>query len=80
MAIFKLSSILKKLERFENNSLKALFGQNMKTLKILQLSPDSRYFQKLALKYISYCNIRASVKTRPPMLHNLLQFTPSFHP
>ena len=42
MAIFKLSSILKKLERciFENNSLKALFGQNMKKVKILKLSPD----------------------------------------
>ena len=56
MAIFKLSSILKKLERFgsfncifENNSLKALFGQNIKQLKILKLSPDSRYLQKLAL-------------------------------
>ena len=36
---------------FENNSLKALFGQNMKKLKILKLSPDSRYLQKLALKY-----------------------------
>ena len=35
---------------FENNSLKALFGQNIKKLKILKLSPDSRYFQKLALK------------------------------
>ena len=35
---------------FENNSLKALFGQNMKKLKILKLSPDSRYLQKLALK------------------------------
>ena len=34
---------------FENNSLKALFGQNMKKLKILKLSPDSRYLQKLAL-------------------------------
>ena len=35
---------------FENNLLKALFGQNMKKLKILKLSPDSRYLQKLALK------------------------------
>ena len=35
---------------FENNSLKALFGQNMKKVKILKLSPDSRYLQKLALK------------------------------
>ena len=34
---------------FENNSLRALFGQNMKKLKILKLSPDSRYLQKLAL-------------------------------
>ena len=34
---------------FENNSLKASFGQNMKKLKILKLSPDSRYLQKLAL-------------------------------
>ena len=58
MAIFKLSSILGKNSRalgsfnciFENNSLKALFGQNIKKLKILKLSPDSRYFQKLALK------------------------------
>ena len=37
---------------FENNSLKALFGQNMKTLKILKLSPDSRYLQKLALNTV----------------------------
>ena len=37
---------------FENNSLKALFGQNMKKLKILKLSPDSRYLQKLALKLL----------------------------
>ena len=58
MAIFKLSSILKKLERFgisfncifENNSVKTLLGQNMKELKILKLSPDFRYLQKLALK------------------------------
>ena len=27
-----------------------LFGQNMKKLKILKLSQDSRYLQKLALK------------------------------
>ena len=31
---------------FENNSLKGLFGQNKKKLKVLQ---DSRYLQKLAL-------------------------------
>ena len=35
---------------FENNSLKGLFGQNMKKLKILKLSRDFRYLQKLALK------------------------------
>ena len=35
---------------FENNSPKALLGQNMKKLKILQLAPDFRYLQKLALK------------------------------
>ena len=39
---------------FENNSLKALFGQNTKKLKILKLSPDSRYLQKLALKLKSF--------------------------
>ena len=57
MAIFKLSSILKNSSAlgsfnciFENNSLKALCGQNMKKLKILKMSPDSRYLQKLALK------------------------------
>ena len=36
---------------FENNSLKALFGQNMKKLKILKLSPDSRYLQNLAIEH-----------------------------
>ena len=36
---------------FENKSLKALFGENMKKLKILKLSPDSRYLQTLALKW-----------------------------
>ena len=25
-------------------------------------------------------NVRASVKTRPPKLHNLLEFSPPFHP
>ena len=34
---------------FENNSLKALFGQNMKKVKILKLSPDFWYLQTLAL-------------------------------
>ena len=38
---------------FENNSLKALFGQNMKKVKILKLSPDSRYLRKLALNFIT---------------------------
>ena len=57
MAFFKLSSILKRIKRvgifnyvFENNSLKGLFGQNMSKLKILKLSRDFRYLQKLALK------------------------------
>ena len=36
----------------ENNSLKALFGQNMKKVKILKLSPDFRYLLKLALNSI----------------------------
>ena len=60
MAIFKLSSILKNSSALgsfncivENNSLKALFGQNMKKLKILKLSPDSRYLQKLALNFVA---------------------------
>ena len=39
---------------FENNSLKALFGQNIKKLKILKLSPDFRYLQKLALKSLNW--------------------------
>ena len=34
----------------ENNSLKALFGLNMKKLKILRLTPDFRYLPNLALK------------------------------
>ena len=56
MAIFKLSSILKKLKCvgmfyvFENKSLKGLFGQNMKKSKILKLSWDFQYLQKLAVK------------------------------
>ena len=36
---------------FENKSLKALFELNIKKLKILKLSPDSRYLQKLTLKF-----------------------------
>ena len=39
---------------FENNSLKALFGQNMKKLKILTLSPNFRYLQKLALNFFKH--------------------------
>ena len=61
MAIFKLSSILKSSSAlgsfnctFENNSIKALFGQNMKKLKILKLAPDFRYLQKLALKCLNW--------------------------
>ena len=42
---------------FENNSLMGLFGQNMKKLKILKLSRDSRYLQKLALKFVNKHNI-----------------------
>ena len=34
---------------FEKNSLKGLFGQNTKKLKILKLSRDFRYLQKLVL-------------------------------
>ena len=60
MAIFKLFSILKNNQSasgyfnyiFEDNSLKGLFGQNMKKLKILKLSRDFRYLQKLALNII----------------------------
>ena len=35
---------------FQNNSRKALFGQNIKKVTILKLSPDSRYLQELPLK------------------------------
>ena len=61
MAIFRLSSILKKLKAlgtfnciFENKSLKGLFRQNMKKLKISQLAPGFQYLQTLALKTIIY--------------------------
>ena len=37
---------------FENNSLKGLFGQNKKKLKILKVLHDSRYLQKLPLKCV----------------------------
>ena len=47
---------------FENNSLKALFGQNIKKLKILKLSPDSRYLQKLALKSLRSSRLNKSLK------------------
>ena len=57
MAIFKLSSILKKLERlgsfnciFENNSLKALFGQNMKELKIFETVAEFSIFTETGSK------------------------------
>ena len=58
---------------FENNSLKALFGQNMKKVKILKLSPDFRYLQKLALKGLwegytntnnLHCRISTELKTK----------------
>ena len=48
---------------FENNSLKALFGQNIKKLKILKLSPDSRYLQKLALKKLQKCGKKLGAKS-----------------
>ena len=32
------------------------------------------------IKYVSHSNIRASVETRPPKLHNLLWFSPPPHP
>ena len=50
---------------FENNSLKALFGQNIKKLKILKLSPDSRYLQKLALKMETFCGTDISAVYLP---------------
>ena len=66
---------------FENNSLKALFGQNIKKLKILKLSPDSRYLQKLALKkpvtYFSRATrlwwIQCSQQLHYPQLGYLMQ-------
>ena len=57
---------------FENNSLKALFGQNMKKLKILKLSPDSRYLQKLALNDKLECKEMIS-------LYNLVTFRTFLH-
>ena len=33
------------------------------------------YSNQKEIKYISHSNIRASVETRPPKLHNLLQFS-----
>ena len=33
------------------------------------------YSNQKEIKYISQSNIRASVETRPPRLHNLLQFS-----
>ena len=79
MAIFKHSSILKNSSAlgsfnciFENNSLKASFGQNMKKLKILKLSPDSRYLQKLALNDKLECKEMIS-------LYNLVTFRTFLH-
>ena len=34
------------------------------------------YSNQKAINYISPSSIRASVETRPPKLHNLLQFSP----
>ena len=38
------------------------------------------YSNQKEINYISPSNIRASVETRPPKLHNLLRFFPPFHP
>ena len=38
------------------------------------------YSNQKEIKYISHSNIRASVETRPPKLHNLLQSVSPFHP
>ena len=38
------------------------------------------YSNKKVIKYISHSSIRASIETRPPKLHNLLRFSPRFHP
>ena len=38
------------------------------------------YSNQKEMKYISPSNIRANVETRPPKLHNLLQFSSPFHP
>ena len=38
------------------------------------------YSNQREIKYISHSNIRASVETHPPKLHNLLRFFPLFHP
>ena len=38
------------------------------------------YSNQKEIKYISHSNIRASVETHPPKLHNLLRFFPLFHP
>ena len=38
------------------------------------------YSNQKEIKYIWHSKIRASVETRPPKLHNLLQFSPPFHP
>ena len=38
------------------------------------------YSNQKEINYISPSNIRASVETRPPKLHNLLQFSFPSHP
>ena len=38
------------------------------------------YSNRNKINYISHSNIRAIVETRPHKLHNLLQFSPPFHP
>ena len=57
---------------FENNSLKALFEQNMKKLEILKLSPDSRYLQKLALNMVFSTFILRYVESKFTLLTYLM--------
>ena len=57
---------------FENNSLKGLFGQNMKKLKISKLSQDFRYLQEVALK-LSVGSFLDPQRKRSPSSGNILQ-------
>jgi len=44
---------------------------------VSQAKSSGPFLQRHSLKYISPSNISASVETRPPQLHNSLQFTPA---